>query len=190
MRWINCFLCLVLSAALLSPQHLFAQTKADDSAQPSSPTREQRLAEYLTGVKMTGNFTVTGREKQTLTPEEYFIVSAEKQADGDWWKLTARIKYGKHDVTVPMAMEIKWAGETPVITVDQMIVPGMGTFDARVLIRKGSYAGTWAHDEVGGQLFGSIEKMTDAELKEAQAAAERKGSEPKKDDPPTNKLDK
>ena len=178
MRFMNCFLSLFLSAALFSPQQLIAQTKADESVQPGSPTREQRLAEYLTGVKMTGNFTVTGREKQTLTPEEYFIVSAEKQADGDWWKLTARIKYGNHDVTVPMAMEIKWAGETPVITVDQMIVPGMGTFDARVLIRKGGYAGTWAHDEVGGQLFGSIEKMTETELKEAQAASERKNDEP------------
>jgi hypothetical protein len=183
-------MCFLFCAPVLSPQYLNAQTKADESAQASAATREERLAEYLSGVKMTGNFTVTGREKQALTPEEYFIVSAEKQPEGDWWKLTARIKYGNHDVTVPMAMEIKWAGETPVITVDQMLVPGMGTFDARVLIRKGSYAGTWAHDDVGGQLFGSIEKMTDAELKGVQAASEQKRSERKKGEPPSQKLDK
>lgn len=140
----------------------------------SEPTREQRLAEYLTGVKFLGNFTVTGQQERPPTPEAYYILSAEKMDDGDWWKLTARIKYSTHDITLPMALEIKWAGETPVITVDQLVVPGLGTFDSRVLIRKGNYAGTWTHDNVGGQLFGTIEKMTAAELAEVQAAADQK----------------
>ena len=120
-----------------------AQDASKGQKTPEEPTREQRLAEYLSGVKFIGSFTVAGQEKQTLTREEYYILSAEKMSDGDWWKLTARIKYGPHDLTVPMALEIKWAGETPVITVDQMLIPGLGTFDSRVLVRKGSYAGTW-----------------------------------------------
>jgi hypothetical protein len=139
-------------------------------------SREQKLAAYLSGVKFVGTFTVSGKAERPPEPESYYILSAQKMDDGDWWKLTARIKYATHDITIPMAMEIKWAGETPVITVDQMLVPGLGTFDARVLIRKGSYAGTWAHDEIGGQLFGRLEKMTPEELAEVQAEAEKEKS--------------
>jgi hypothetical protein len=142
-------------------------------AEGEEQTREAKLAAYLTGVKFVGTFTLTGNAERPPEPESYYILSAEKMDDGDWWKLTARIKYATHDLTIPMALEIKWAGETPVITVDQMLVPGLGTFDARVLIRKGSYAGTWAHDEIGGQLFGRLEKMTPEELAEVKAAAEQ-----------------
>ncbi len=151
-----------------APQDSAPQEKA-----PQDKAREQKLADYLSGVKFVGSFTVTGSAERPPEPESYYILSAEKMDDGDWWKLTARIKYSTYDLTVPMAMEIKWAGETPVITVDQMAVPGMGTFDARVLIRKGNYAGTWAHDQVGGQLFGRLEKMTAEELAEVKAEAEK-----------------
>lgn len=150
------------------------QSLSGQEAKPASEkAREAKLAEYLSGVKFVGSFTVTGNAQRPPEPESYYILSAAKMDDGDWWKLTARIKYATHDLTIPMAMEIKWAGETPVITVDQMLVPGLGSFDARVLIRKGSYAGTWAHDEIGGQLFGRLEKMTAEELAEVKAEAEK-----------------
>jgi len=126
----------------------------------------ERLAGYLTGTKWTGQFTISDKEMGDLTTEEYYILSAEKMEEGDYWKLVARIKYGKNDVTMPLPLEIKWAGETPVITVDKMLVPTLGTFDARVLIRNGKYSGTWAHNEVGGHLFGEIAKLSEEELAE------------------------
>lgn len=133
-----------------------------------------KLADYLSGTKWTGQFTMTGGDNDELTKEEYYILSAEKMKDGDYWKLVARIKYMDHDTTVPLPLEIKWAGKTPVITVDKMAVPGMGVFDARVLIRNGKYSGTWAHNEVGGHLFGEIEEMTEEELAELEDKANKK----------------
>lgn len=115
-----------------------------------------RLERYLSGARLTGHFTVRGQERENPREESYWIESARATGEGDRWEITARIKYGRHDVTVPMQMEIKWAGDTPVITVDRMTIPLMGTFDARVLIRGGQYAGTWSHDDVGGHLFGRI----------------------------------
>ncbi len=126
----------------------------DDTAPPDD--RIARLEKYLTGAELTGQFTVTGRENDAPRGESYLIERAVKNPDGDLWTITARIRYGTHDVTVPMVMEIKWAGDTPVITVDRLTIPLMGTFDARVLIRGGLYAGTWRHDEVGGHLFGTL----------------------------------
>jgi len=54
-----------------------------------------------------------------------------------------------------------WSGNTPVITLDNLWIPGMGTFSARVLIHQGRYAGTWSHGDKGGHLFGRIEKAAD-----------------------------
>ncbi len=140
------------------------QDSPDENLSPEA-ARNERLAKYLTGTRWTGRFTISGQEDRMPTEEHYEIIEAQKDTEGDFWNLTVRIKYGNKDVTLPLpSLEIKWAGETPVITVDRMTIPGMGVFDARVLIRKGQYAGTWAHGAQGeagggGHLFGKIEKM-------------------------------
>ena len=128
---------------------------------PDTDTKElhEHFRNSLTNSRFIGKFTVAGKEDQLPSEEEYTISSVKKLDNGDYWEITARIKYGDHDVTVPMAMEVKWAGKTPVITVDKLFVPGLGVFDARVLLRKNQYAGTWAHGDVGGHLFGRIEKI-------------------------------
>jgi hypothetical protein len=73
------------------------------------------------------------------------------------YRFTARIKYGDVDQEVPMDLKVLWSGRTPVITLDNFWIPGMGTFGARVLIHSDRYAGTWQHDAVGGHLFGKIQ---------------------------------
>lgn len=124
--------------------------------------RYRNFRERLSGTKLTGKFTVTGQSDQDPTPETYEILNVEKLEKGDFWRITARIKYGDNDVTVPLAIQVKWAGNTPVMTVDSLFVPGLGTFDARVVFRRNKYAGTWAHGETGGHLFGTFEKVEPA----------------------------
>jgi len=52
---------------------------------------------------------------------------------------------------------IKWAGDTPVIEITDLSLPGMGTYTARVVLYRGQYAGTWSgRGGAGGQLFGKI----------------------------------
>ena len=140
---------------LLVPSVIFAQ----EAAPPQEQQKEliEKLAKAISNTKWTGSFTVTGNEANLKT-ESYEIKEAQYQGD-DKWLLTARIAYGDRDVTVPIPLEIKWAGRTPVITVDNLTIPPLGTFDARVLMRRGSYAGTWAHGDKGGHLFGKYEKV-------------------------------
>lgn len=126
---------------------------------PSKTELNQKLAEYLTNTLWKGSFTISGKDVPPK-PELYEIKEAIKADEGDYWNLIVRIKYGDKDLTLPLPpIEIKWAGQTPVITLDALTIPGMGTFDARVVIRSGQYAGVWKHDQVGGHLFGTIEKM-------------------------------
>jgi hypothetical protein len=49
---------------------------------------------------------------------------------GDTWLFTARIQYGKHDLTVPMPLEVQWAGDTPMITLTDFKILGHGPFGA------------------------------------------------------------
>ena len=88
--------------------------------------------------------------------EDRYTLGQVKKLQGDLWLIEARIQYGEHDVTVPLALKVKWAGDTPVITLTDFTVPGMGTFTARVLFYRGQYAGTWRHGEHGGEMFGKI----------------------------------
>lgn len=155
-----------IAFAQADPQPTSDQQQAQESDSSETAALHAKLAKYLSGTKWTGQFTVTGKD-ETRT-EHYEILSAEKNEVGDFWNLVARIKYGDHDQTLPLPpIEIKFADKTPVITIDEVAFPGFGTFDARVLIRRGKYAGTWAHSGgKGGHLFGTIEPMDAKEVKE------------------------
>ncbi len=93
-----------------------------------------------------------------LKEERYEIRRVKKLDKEDFWIIQARIQYGERDITLPVPVRVQWAGQTPVITLDKVTIPGMGTFDARVVIHDGKYAGTWRHDQISGHLFGTVEK--------------------------------
>lgn len=129
----------------------------DATSEPSS--RETRLADYLNETQFIGKFTVDGND-QTPKTETYEIKSCEKLPTPDLYRFKARIKYGSVDQEVPLDLKILWSGNTPVITIESLWIPGMGTFDAHVMIKAGKkagrYAGTWQHGDKGGHLFGKI----------------------------------
>jgi hypothetical protein len=140
---------------LLAAVPAFAQ---DSKPAPSQDELIKKLAKDLTAVKLVGRFTVTGKGEMTPKEEEYTITSATKLDEPDLWLLKARVKYGKTDGTFPIPLEIKWAGDTPVITLTNLEIPGLGTFSSRVVIYEGRYAGTWQHGDVGGHLFGVLKR--------------------------------
>ena len=76
---------------------------------------------------------------------------------GDTWLLRTRFECcGKREVPVPLPVTIKWAGDTPVITLTDLAIPGMGSYTARVVLYRDQYAGTWSGKKGGGQVFGKI----------------------------------
>ncbi len=104
---------------------------------------------------------IDGQGFGNLNDETYTIAKCEKLPEPDAYRLTAKIKYGETDGEFPMDLKIVFAGNTPVITLDQVWIPGLGTFSSRVLVHQGRYSGTWDHDAVGGHLFGKIEPASD-----------------------------
>jgi hypothetical protein len=115
---------------------------------------EKRFQEMMSGVTLVGHSTRLNREG--LFGEERYVIDKVSKLAGDTWLFHARIQYGSHDVPVPVPVAIKWAGDTPVITLTDLTIPGLGTFTARVLLYRDQYAGTWSAKDHGGQMFGKI----------------------------------
>ena len=121
---------------------------------------EQRFQDMLSDVTLTGHFTITGEEDSSNLREEKYTITKVTKLSDDYWLFFARIQYGGKDVTVPLKLEVKWAEDTPIITLTDLELPNLGTFTARVVIYRGQYAGTWSSGKHGGHMFGIITKNT------------------------------
>lgn len=119
---------------------------------------ERTFIERMSNVALVGHFTVTGREDRPASPDRYEISSVEKVGQ-DEWRFNARVKYAKVDVTLPIVVTMRWAGDTPMITMTDLTIPTLGTFTARVFFYGDRYAGSWQHGQVGGHMFGRIEAI-------------------------------
>jgi hypothetical protein len=132
-----------------------APTKNETAAVPADAARFATLAEKLSGSAFEGHFSTDSKPGE-FKQDRYELQSVSKLPTGDLWLFKTRIRYGDHDVTVPLPITIKWVDQTPMIVVDSLSIPGLGVFDARVVIAGDRYAGTWQHGDVGGHLFGRI----------------------------------
>ncbi len=119
--------------------------------------RNRRFTEEMARVTLVGHSTRLNKEG-LFGPERYHIESV-KHVSGDLWLFQTRFEYGGKELPFPLPIQVRWAGDTPVITVTDLAIPGGGTYTARVVLYRGQYAGTWsAQSGGGGQLFGRIER--------------------------------
>jgi len=117
--------------------------------------RERAFQESLSPAALVGQFTV-GEEAGT-SEDRYRIEGVTKLTRKTW---VFRAHIGKESgIALPIPVTVEWAGDTPVITVTDLTIPGMGTSTARVLFYRGQYAGTWSGGKYGGQMFGKIVKQ-------------------------------
>src|SRR5262245_60241932 len=131
---------------------------APAAAQPQlSPEElEAKFNDTLTTATLSGRW--CGIKDGKLTPEKddkYTILSVSKLG-GEAWIIQARIQYGTKDIVAPIPVQVKWAGDTPVITLDNIGIPGSAAYSARVLVYNDTYAGTWSGGDHAGLLNGII----------------------------------
>ncbi|MFN8006043.1 MAG: hypothetical protein U0V70_03225 [Terriglobia bacterium] len=116
--------------------------------------RNRGFEQMMTGATLVGHSARTGQDG--ISGEERYAIDKVSKLPGDMWIFQARLKYGSHEIPVPIPLQIQWAGDTPVITMTDVTIPGLGTYTARVLLYRDQYAGTWSSGSVSGQLFGKI----------------------------------
>ena len=125
--------------------------------------RERNFAEHMQNVVLVGQFTVEGIERDSEQPNRYperYEIKSITKLDGNRWRFNARMTYADVDLTLPIVVPIEWAGDTPMISITDFDIPGVGEdFSTRLLFYEDRYAGTWDHGEYGGLMFGVIERM-------------------------------
>jgi hypothetical protein len=120
----------------------------------SEAERNRAFAESMSGVTLVGHSTSLNREG--LSREERYRIDGVTHLAGDNWLFRTRLKYSDREIPAPIPLIVRWAGDTPVITLTDLTIPGVGTFTARVVLYREQYAGTWSGEGRGGQLFGRI----------------------------------
>jgi hypothetical protein len=158
-------------------------------ARPVVPPREVLEKEFenaLTGATLEGVWQMTtegglkaGSGLTDPKPDKYTIKSANKTGD-DNWVIVARIDFGKNEAFIPVPVRVVWAEDTAIITLNDLTVPMIGTYSARVMVHKGFYSGVWYCNEknYGGVMQGRISKTSTAPAsKPASAPTPRPTSE-------------
>ena len=149
------------------PLMLLSCTGAADSP-ADQLAREQAFEESMRGTVLDGHFTLVrldgdssgteeGGDTARLRSERYEIEKVVKRS-ANIWTFHARIQFGDTDVTLPVPVKLTWADDTPVVSVTDLGLPGLGSYTARVLFYGDSYAGTWSGGTHGGSMFGRLER--------------------------------
>ena len=123
-------------------------------APPEAAKLEDEFQKMLSGATLVG-YSVTDH-KPALSKEEHYYLDKISKVGPETWLFQARMKLGDKEVPVPIPVTIKWAGDTPVLTLTGASIPGMGSFTVRLVFYRDQYAGTWSAKDHGGQMFGKI----------------------------------
>jgi hypothetical protein len=127
-----------------------------DQPQASQEELEAKFKAALTKATLSGRWCAIKDGKLSPEKEDKYTISSVAKIGGDMWIISARIQYGQQDVTLPVPVQVKWAGDTPVIIVNNFGIPGGNTYSARLLIYEKTYAGTWSGGDHGGLMNGVI----------------------------------
>jgi hypothetical protein len=137
---------------------LVSAGRAEEPAKAASPTPEQeaKFIATLTNATLKGRW--CGFKDGQLGPDkdESYHIASVKKLEGDKWQINARLKYGEKDLELPIFVQVKWAGDTPILIVDKVSMGAARTYSARVMIYENAYAGWWTAPDHGGLLSGLI----------------------------------
>src|SRR5687767_6627263 len=161
-RLLKAALIAVLAVVVFAAGWLVGRLGIGSVVDPASLTEaERQFADRMRNVSMVGTFTVWGREERTPRTDRYEIASVEKVGD-DLWRFNAKMDCcGLNGATVPIAVPMRWVGDTPVILMTDTGLPGIGTYSVRVFFYGDHYAGTWQGSRAGGYMSGRIEKRSE-----------------------------
>jgi hypothetical protein len=144
---------LIIVAILAAAVAVFALVRNRPS--PSEAERNRAFTESMSGVTLVGSSTRPSGE-YVAGPERYHIDSVT-HVSGDTWLFRSRMNYHGKDIPVPIPLSVVWAGDTPVITMTDLAIPGIGTYTVRIALYRGHYAGTWSgKDGRSAHVFGKI----------------------------------
>lgn len=151
-RFIAALAACVLGCALMAN----GLAEEPNKAAAATPEQEAKFIATLTNATLKGRW--CGFKDGQLGPdkEDAYTIASVTKLGGDKWQINARLAYGGKDLTLPIPAQVKWAGDTPVLILDNVSMGTSRTYSARVMIYEKTYAGWWTAPDHGGLLNGVI----------------------------------
>ena len=164
MKWtqsiVGAVLCLNVITANQTAAAENAPAKEANAKTGTLSEREQRFQENMTKVVLEGRWNLVRDGALTPEREDRYTIESVQKREGDVWAVYARVQYGDKNVVAPIPVHVHWAGDTPVLSLTDLNIPGLGTYTARVVIHDNQYAGVWSGGDHTGHLHGVIEKQS------------------------------
>ena len=159
----NAFVQNTNSAATNAPRAgMASQAGSVPAPKLSAEELETKFQAMLTNATLAGRWCSLKDGQLGSDQEDKYTIQGINKISGDMWMVHAHIQYGQRDVVAPIPVQVKWAGDTPVLSVDNLRIPGGGTYTARVLFYDNTYSGTWSGGTHGGLLHGVVTHPADA----------------------------
>jgi hypothetical protein len=133
------------------------EPKATVSQKPLPADPEERFKFLFTKSYLSGRWAPLkdGALGEERTGDKYQIVSVAK-GSGENWVVNAKLKYRDQEIVLPFPVRMKFDGDTAILIVDELMIPGGGTYSARLMIYERTYSGSWKGQRGGGMLYGTI----------------------------------
>ena len=129
---------------------------------PSQEELEATFKKTFTKAVMSGRW--CSLEEGRLGPEkkDRYTINSVTKVGKDVWLMNAKVEYSGKELTVPVPVQVKWAGDTAVIVVDKFAMPNSNNaYSARLVVYNNTYAGNWSGEDHGGMLYGVITQGDD-----------------------------
>src|SRR5262249_1197456 len=138
------------------------EPKAAVSHKPLPADPEERFKFLFTKSYLSGRWAPLkdGALGDERVGDKYQITSVAK-VNGDNWVVNAKLKYREQEFVLPIPVRMKFDADTAILIVDELTIPGGGTYSARLMIYERTYSGTWKGQRGGGMLYGTITHDTE-----------------------------
>jgi len=123
----------------------------------TAATLEAAFSAMLENATLKGSWVpVTGGATGGEKADGYQIARAEK-IDGHQWRIVSKMKHKGKEIEYPMVVEVRWAGDVAVMSLDEVAAGRGRKYSARVMYHNDRYAGSWwSKTQAGGLLSGAI----------------------------------
>ena len=150
------------------------QKEADKGPEKQQAEREEAFRKLLSGAVLAGVWRLADDKSFGEEEVERYTLGEVHKVEGSRWRVQARIQFGDKDVTIPVPVHVHWADDTPILSVTDLGLPGLGKYTARVMFYRDLYTGTWFGPGHGGFLSGRIERPEGESPDDDASSAEKR----------------
>lgn len=162
---------LIALTTILAAFSTVIEAKEHSEAGPELNEREQAFVDRMNNALFVGRWCLVKEGQMGEDRADEYVIQSASKVEGDDWVITTRMKFGGVDVNVNVPVQVKWAGDTPVISVTDVKIPQVGEYSARVAVDGDQYGGSWRGVGYGGLMYGVIKKQ-ESESAEASESPE------------------